>query len=214
MSLDPIAAATLAAGLGVLIGFLLRRQLARLSYRRTDEQSLPHPGPLWIIPIVTGLGAATISYRAAQTGRWDAAALALPVLTLGVWVAAVDADVQRLPFRQVAVLTLAQAAAIVTVAIATHNPQTAVLGALAGILTYLGFRLFHRLTRGGIGYGDVTLTAPLAAAVTTAGGLPRLWLWLIIALTAAALYNLALRKAGRHPLGPWLTLGALIALVP
>lgn len=109
-------------------------------------------------------------------------------------------------------LTAFETLAVLAVALATQDAGPALTGAAGGLLTYLGFRLLHRVSRQGIGYGDVTLAGPLGAATAATGGLPLTWWWLIVALTAAALHSLLTRQQGRRPLGPWLIAGALITM--
>lgn len=199
-----------AAAGGVLTGWLAARNLATLRYRRHHERGLPAPTWHRWLPALTGAGAALV----ATTDSWERLLLAAPLLTVGAWLAAVDADVQRLPFRDVVALGLLEAAAVAVVAIATHDPGAALTGLAGAAVAYLTFRLLHRVARGKLGYGDVTLTVPLALATTTAGGPALGWLWITISLVAASLYALTNRTNPQQnrPLGPWLILGAVVSL--
>jgi len=197
---------------GLLIGWGLRHNLSTLSYRRPTEQHLPLPRHQWTIPLCTAAGAGLLAFRVNQTGNWETALLAGPVLVLGIWLAAVDVEVQRLPFRQVATLGLLESITLAGITITTRSPHTAILGAAGGILGYVTFRVFHHASRGGLGYGDVTLAAPLAAATTAAGGPVMAWWWIFLSFAAAGLYALITRRNGSHALGPWLVLGAVLAL--
>lgn len=197
---------------GLLIGWGLHHNLGTLAYRRDTEQHLPAPPHQWTIPLYTAVGAGLLAFRANQTGNWQPALLALPVLVLGIWLAAVDADVQRLPFRQVAALGLLETVALVGITIATRSPLTAILGAAGGLLSYGAFRLFHHATHGALGYGDVTLAAPLGAAATAAGGPILTWWWVFLSFAAAGIYALTTRRKDDRALGPWLVFGAVLAL--
>lgn len=200
-----IAAAALA---GTLAGALVSRIMAGHPYRRDAETQLPpFTGGRWL-PVLTALGAAAV----ASHGSWERMVMAAPILTLGVWLGAVDADVQRLPFPQVIALTLAETAAAAAIATAHHSPWPIAWGLAGGILAYLGFRIFHALARGQLGYGDVTLAAPLGIAVTTLGGATSAWIWLMASFVPAAIVGLARRRSQPAALGPWLLLGAIVAL--
>jgi leader peptidase (prepilin peptidase) / N-methyltransferase len=213
MNPNATIAAALAALVGAGIGFVSKRDLDKLHYRRDDEQEIRTPRHRWFIPTLIALAAGVLTYREMASGHWQPAVLAVPILTLGAWLAAVDADVQRLPFKQVASLTILEAVTVVGIAIATNNPTPALWGAAGGVLCYAAFKLFAQATKGGIGHGDVTLAAPLGLATATAGGLPLTWWWLMASLGAAAIYGRARGKMGHHPLGPWLILGAAGTLI-
>lgn len=198
-----------AAVIGALAGWASVRDLRTLSYRRPDERDLPTPNWHRWLPAITGTGAALV----ATTSSWERLILAAPLLTIGVWLASVDADVKRLPYRQVITLTVVQAFAVAGVTLATQNLRGALVALLAAVLAYLAFRVLHHFARGDLGYGDVTLAPPLALAVTTAGGPALAWAWLVISLTAAAIHGLATRSGPPHrPLGPWLIAGAIVIM--
>lgn len=197
-----------AATLGALAGWPLARNLARLTYRRPHETHLPAPSWHRWLPALTAAGAALV----ATTGSWERLTLAAPLLTVGIWLASVDADVQRLPLRHVITLTALETLAAAAVAITHRDPAPALVGLAAAALAYVGFRLLHHASNGRLGYGDATLAGPLALAVTTAGGLVLVWAWLLLSLTAAALYGRLRRHAPQHALGPWLIFGAIAAL--
>ena len=207
MNVALIAGAT---AVGALAGWLIARNLATLSHRRPGERDLPAPRWHRWLPALTAAGAAL----AANSDSWERLLLAAPILTIGVWLAAVDADVQRLPLKQVLILGLLEAVAVAVVAIATQNPLAPLHGAAGALVAYLGFRGLHHVANGRLGYGDVTLTVPLALATTAAGGPALGWLWIMISLAAAALYALIRRSPARthRPLGPWLIFCAVVAL--
>jgi leader peptidase (prepilin peptidase) / N-methyltransferase len=207
-----VIGASIAALIGAVIGWGLKHDLDKLRYRRDDEVEIRTLRHRWLIPILIALAAGAIAYRATVSGHWQTAVLTVPILTLGAWLAAVDADVQRLPFKQVTALTTLETIAVGGTAITTQNTTPALWGAAGGLLCYAAFKLIAWASKGGIGNGDVTLATPLGLATATAGGLPLTWWWLMTSLIAAAIYGLVRGKMDSHPLGPWLIIGAVCAL--
>lgn len=205
--MDPamIAVATAA---GAVAGAVTSRTLAGGRYRRGAEIDRPTFIARRWIPLLTALGAAAV----ACTGSWQQLVLASPLLTIGIWLAAVDADVQRLPFLQVVVFAVAELASVTVVAVLHGSVWPLAWGAGGGLLAYLGFRVFHALARGQLGYGDVTLAVPLGMAATSLGGAKGAWIWLMAAFVPAATYGLARHRTEPGALGPWLILGAVVAL--
>lgn len=199
-----------AAVIGALAGWAIVHDLRALSYRRPDERDLPTRTWHRWLPAITGTGAALV----ATTGSWERLILAVPLLTIGVWLAGVDADVKRLPYRQVIALTVVQTLAVAAVTLATQNLRATLVALIGAVVVYLAFRVLHHFARGDLGYGDVTLAPPLALAVTTAGGPALAWTWLVISLTAAAIHGLTTRSQERRlPLGPWMVAGAVLATI-
>lgn len=206
-----LIATAVAAVCGAAAGGLLQRNLETLGYRHDKEQD--RPAPRWhpVLPFATAAIAGVLAFRATATGDWLRIVLTVPVLTLGVWLASVDADVQRLPYRHTLTLTATQTVLIGALTFATNNPGQGLTAAVGGLACYLGFFALHCVSKGGLGRGDVTLVLPLAATVTAAGGPGLLWWWLLGSLTAAAATALA-RRAPRLPLAPWLVGIALLLL--
>lgn len=128
-----------AAVIGALAGWAIVHDLRALSYRRPDERDLPTRTWHRWLPAITGTGAALV----ATTGSWERLILAVPLLTIGVWLAGVDADVKRLPYRQVIALTVVQAFAVAGVTLATQNLRGALVGLLGAVVAYLAFRVLH-----------------------------------------------------------------------
>lgn len=115
--------------------------------------------------------------------------LTLPSTALPVWwvlagpvllLAAVDARTTwtPLPLQRVAALAMA-AAALVTFA-GTHDWQLLARTVLGASAAFVLFQLLWRLTRGGLGYGDVR-AASLVGAATAAAGWP---VWEVAFLSA------------------------------
>lgn len=193
--------------LGLVAGAAQLRCLRLLGYRRNEEQQLLSPrNQLWVVP-VTALTAMACVARFTP-GRPMLLLVLLPLALTGVWLAAVDLDVQRLPDRVVVPLAAWTAVAALILGYNEGAP-TAVVAAAGGLGTASCLWVIHAFSRGGLGFGDVKLgavTATAAAAVSPAA----LWWSLMGAFTMAAAWAAATRRRDLA-LGPWLTAGALLA---
>lgn len=137
----------------------------------------------------------------------------VPFVVFGVWLALVDARTTFLPNRLLYPALGATWLGAIASAIWRADPWPtlwAAVGAMAGAGL---FWLIWRLTKGGIGFGDVRL----AAVLGTAGGAssPELLLWIYLLGTAiGALWAVAVRLRGRASFayGPSLLLGAPAAI--
>lgn len=109
--MNPIAVTIAAGAVATVIGETLRRQLQLLTYRRPTETSLPPPGPRWW---VTGAAAIAVTALTARfvPSRPEVLWMLIPLALAGMWLAAVDIDVRRLPDR--AILPLLGWEALVT----------------------------------------------------------------------------------------------------
>ncbi|TQM97036.1 leader peptidase (prepilin peptidase)/N-methyltransferase [Ornithinimicrobium humiphilum] len=100
----PVAVGAVATVLGIPVG----RWLEATTYRKPDEDDVPHPGRRWWVPLVLGVVTAFVVHRIwfvpddAVPG-WPVAAVLTAtglVMTLScVCLAAMDLDVHRLPDR-------------------------------------------------------------------------------------------------------------------
>jgi leader peptidase (prepilin peptidase)/N-methyltransferase len=162
------------------------------------------------------LEAATILAAAALllSGRtgWELAAYGWWAIGMVV-LAFVDLAVLRLPHRLTAATTTGLLVLQAAEADSTAWWRTVTAGAvLAGFFTVLAM-----LWRGQLGWGDVTLAVPVAAALGWHGW-TALYTGCLLGLGAAAVTAIAMRKtgtlrAGGHlPLGPFLIAGAAAAL--
>lgn len=210
--MNPLLAATIAAVAAAPVGWLLRRNLARLAYRTEAEADLPHPGPRTWVVWVTIAVFVTIAAKAALHPEPALMLPVLPVAIAGPWLAAVDLDVMRLPNRVLA-LTAAASITLVAATTAITGSSTPAISAAIGSLAAGGlFAISHTITRGGIGYGDVKLAAIIGLAIGHLGLQP-LWLGLLAGTTTAFVWARLRRHAGPVAYGPWLLLGVGAALL-
>ncbi len=207
-----VSSIVIASLLGACGGEWLRRWANRLAYRRPEEaRQLPPPGRRLWIPVVVGLAwAAAVwwlwpgepSVRAyASILNWLALSL------VGVYLAAVDFDVRRLPDR--AQILLAATAVAGAVLLCWAQPVSLLAGGAGALTSGAGFWLIHALSRGALGFGDVKLAA-------TCGFILGLVSWqavfagFLVASVLALAYSLATR-ARQFAYGPWLLGGTMIA---
>lgn len=193
--------------------------------------TLARPVLRWLPEPTDGDG--KVAYRALGTTRFVAgcavlaglavvlAAVTLPAPVLPLWwvlgvpvllLAAVDARTTWLPLRLTRVAWALMALAAVGSALlgGAGLLGRATLGAAAAGGLYL---LLWRLSRGGIGFGDVRL-APLIGAATAAVGWPMLLAALLLGSLAGAAYGVVRLLAGRRghfAYAPTMLLGAYLA---
>jgi len=185
--------------------------LATLAYRRADETDRPSPGPRWWIPVAVTLAVTVLVVRCGTTDLWPWLIPTIPIAILGPWLAAIDLDVQRLPDKLLLPLAAAVGTGVIAVAVITSNPTVAARAFVGGLASFTGHWLLHRISRGGLGYGDVKLAGILGIA-TASISLTTVWWSLIIGATAAAAWSLATRRRAAFAYGPWLIAGALVAI--
>ncbi len=244
-----LAGLTLAAvaALGWLVGRRVRARIETLGYRRDSEQDLVAPGSRWWLPPVVALMWALVTWRllwapSAQVGGVPTdrvldpgASAGAPSLThvailvtflvlavAGVALAAIDADVHRLPDRLMwptwAVVFGGLSLAALLGGEGEALVRTVACGALAGLF-YLLLSLAS-IARGalGLGLGDVKLAVVLGAALgwfSIQSVVLGLYAGFVVGGVAAALLLLTRRvKIGGHlPFGPPMMIGALLALL-
>lgn len=200
------------AAIGAVLGVWTRRNLATLSYRLDDEQDLPTPGQRrWII-CVSALSLGSITAWLTATNAWALAPVLLPLSLTGPALAAIDLDVMRLPNRilgPVAVLALLG----LTSTLFVVGERSAVVGGLIGAIIAGGaFWLLSVLIRDGIGRGDVKLATVIgfsAGAVSPATA----WWSLLIGAVTAVIWAKSTHQRGPFAFGPWLLVGAWIAIL-
>jgi len=195
---------------GAVIGLLVRWRVSTLSYRSDGEASDSQPGPRWWIPVVTAVASALLAWRFGVE-RWPLLLPTLPIAWFGPWLSAIDLDVRRLPNRLLAAHAALVAAGVAVAALITANPTIAVQGLLGGVVAFVVFWALDRFGPGGFGWGDGKYVTILAAA-TAAASLTVAWWAVLIACVAAIAATPFRRKRTSFPFGPWLTLGALVAL--
>ncbi|MDR2974442.1 MAG: A24 family peptidase [Propionibacteriaceae bacterium] len=178
-----------------------------------DETRLPSPGPRRWMLVVLGLTWAGILWALCAEGtpqdltQWARLVTWLAFSAVGLWLAVIDLDVQRLPDRAQVVLALAMLMGGVLTA--WNEPLRWAVGLGVALACGAAFLLVHVISRGGLGLGDVKL-------VMTCGW----WLALtspvaVVAAVAAAcvlglIYCLVIRSR-QFAFGPWLIAGSLLA---
>jgi len=159
------------------------------------------------------------SFSAYDFSPYGIAVLAvhLGLAGIGIRLLAIDARTHRLPNR-IVLPTLAAALALVGLDALVTQRTGALIGALAGMLILGGFYAGLRaMSRGGIGGGDVKLSALIGLVLGWHG-----WQVLVIGAASAfvfgALYALvlmALQRADRSTriaFGPWMIMGAVLGI--
>ena len=196
--------------IGAFIGLAIRSRLADLSYRRDEEGDQPHPGPRWWIPVATAAASGLLAWRFG-VDRWP---LLLPTLSLawfGPWLSAIDLDVRRLPNRLLAVHGLLVAVGVGTAAAIKGDLSILIQAAVGGVVAFVVFWILDRVRPGGFGWGDGKYI-PIIGAATAAVSLSVAWWAFLIACLAAALATPFRRRRANFPFGPWLAIGALVAI--
>jgi leader peptidase (prepilin peptidase)/N-methyltransferase len=214
------------AGVGcAVLGLALGPYLAGLTVRLAADEPVLVAGAWRGVPagrtrqiVVTLLSAIMAGAVGAGVG-WDAALPAyLWLAFVGVALAVVDVDCQRLPNR----LTLPSypiAAALLAIAsLARHDFGALLRGAIAGAAVYLVFLLLALISPASLGFGDVKLAGVLGLYLGWLG-LGVLALGLVAAFALGALVAVTLlfgRRVGWRgdvAFGPSLLAGALFAVV-
>ena len=171
------------------------------------------PYPL-LAELAAGLALAVMAARASSA--WELAALAWLVL-LGVPLAFIDVAVHRLPDPLTAAACGGTLGLLAIAALTAHQPShlgRAAIGAAALACFYLALSVIRP---GGLGLGDAKLAASGGAALGWISW-QALLSGTIAAFALAAVYGgvlLALHRATRTshlPLGPFIILGALVAI--
>ncbi|MCM3925746.1 prepilin peptidase [Frankia sp. AiPs1] len=147
---------------------------------------------------------------------WLPAYLYLGVV--GVWLAAIDVRVHRLPDHLVLPSYSVLAVLFGAAALVDDAPDRLLRAVLAGAACWLAFLALYRLPGAGLGRGDVKLVGLLGGALGWLG-----WSSVVFGMFAgvvlggvAALVLLAARRAGWHDrlaYGPFLLTGTLLAVL-
>ncbi|KAB1116825.1 prepilin peptidase [Micromonospora aurantiaca] len=126
----------------------------------------------------------------------------------------VDLAVMRLPHR----ITASTTAGFLGLLAATGDPRAWTRAIAAGLVLAAFFAILAVVSRGQLGWGDVTLAVPVAAALGWHSW-TAVYAGTLLGLAAAALTAITLRRAGRlaagmHlPLGPFLIIAAATVVV-
>ena len=217
----PVALSVLVAAAGLVVGRLLQVRLCAGGYRLDDEVGPPPAAPPALLPVVTAGVWGLLAWRIGPAGEWTVLPAYLGLSVAGIALAWVDADVHRLPRGLTAPAAVALVAQLVVASLATG--QWAALGraALCGVATwgaFLGLALLAASLRSGFGNGDVRLAGLLGAAtgyVSAWGPVVATYAAFLLAGGWAVVRILAGTATSRSRIafGPWLLIGALVAVL-
>jgi leader peptidase (prepilin peptidase)/N-methyltransferase len=168
-----------------------------------------------LVELACALVFAAVSWRIGVT--W-----ALPAFLLFGWllivVTVIDLRTYRIPNRLTYPLTPALLVLLVVAAMLDGTPGAAVRAVLGGVVAFGVLLILALVNPRGMGMGDVKLAAFIGIGLGYLGW-GHVWLGLFAAflaggVIAGALLVLGLRGRKDHiPFGPWLALGALVALL-
>ncbi|EIV96392.1 prepilin peptidase [Frankia sp. QA3] len=204
--------ALVALGVAVPVG---RRVVAGVPPPAGHEPRHAAPGTA-ALGIGTAVVVAAVTAALYRHPGWLPAYLYLSVV--GVWLAAVDVRVHRLPDHLVLPSYPVLAALFGIAALVDDAPVRLLRAAIAGAACWLAFLALYRLPGAGLGRGDVKLVGLLGGALGWLG-----WPNVVFGMFAgvvlggvAALVLLAARRAGWHDrlaYGPFLLAGTLLAVL-
>lgn len=200
----------------LILGLALRAWLRTGRYRGPDETG-PLPRHLWVVPVAPFAG---ILVDLALADRpWPVLLPYLALVPAGLALAAIDADVHRLPNAITLSLVPVELVLLAVASAATGDWGSLRRAGLAALLVGGGFLLLALVLYGrSIGMGDAKLVISLAAALgwlSWAHVLAGLWLGFVLG-GVVALALLLTRRASRGThlaFGPYLVSGTLLALL-
>lgn len=212
MDIEAIIVILAMATLGAVVAGWLRTG----RYRRPDEQA-PLPRHLWVVPAAPLLGVALA--HALADRPWPVLLPPLALAGAGLALAAIDADVHRLPNALTLPLIPVQLLLLAGASAATGDGAALRRAALAALLVggsvlVLAFLLFGR----SIGMGDAKLMVSIAAVLGWLSWthlILGIWLGFVLGgLVALALVLTGRASRGTHlAFGPYLVAGALLAVL-
>ena len=211
MSPDVLVVA-LASVLGLLVSPWLADRTDALIAERVEE---PRPTSRPLVAFCCAFGFAVVATAIGPHGQLPAYLFLAAVLVV---LSFVDIVTKKLP-RQVVHAALAGGVVMLTpVAVATGEPERIAWAAVGAVISYGSLALLHLVLRGGLGWGDVRLGAPLGWFVGFQG-LRYLPVALFLAFVLSAVVGIVLmltRRVNRRtmvPFGPFMALGAVATLL-
>nr|WP_300144446.1 prepilin peptidase [Propionicimonas sp.] len=198
-----------AAIAGSMIGATLALQLRALGYRRMDEQALPAPRTAWWLAPAVGLSWAWLTWHL-QGRAWPVLALWLPLSAALGWLSAVDLDVSRLPDAVLRPTAGWLALTLIAHGIITGSALSSLVPAAIGVVVGIAAWVFHHVSRGAFGFGDVKLVAVLSAAVAIVS--PSLVLPALFASCLVAIAVALVTRRREFAFGPSLAVGCVLAV--
>lgn len=185
------------------------------AYRRPDEGG-PLPGHWWVAPAAPVVG--YLLARSLADLPWPALLPYLALVPVGLALAAIDADVHRLPNALTLPLVPAELVLLAGASAATGDWDALRRSGLAALLVGGGFLALAFVLYGrSIGMGDAKLLVPLSAALGWLSWwhvLLGLWVGFVIGGLVALALLLTRRATPRTQLafGPSLVAGTLLAV--
>ncbi len=158
------------------------------------------------------LGAGVIAYGSLPPVAWLAwTALVAP----GALAIAIDGATTWIPYPVTLAMSVLAAVGVLGWALVAGDPWVAGAGLAGALLTGGLFDLFHRLTRGGIGYADVRLMAAAGAVCAPVSAQVGLWAPLLGTVIGAAwgVIRMVWRGRSEFAYGPSLWAGPFVALL-
>lgn len=184
-------------------------------YRRADEGG-PLPRHLWVPAVAPFVG--LVLERSLADRSWPVLLAPLLLALVGLVLAAVDADVHRLPNALTVPLVPAVALLLTGASIATGDWGALARAAIAAVLVgggsvLLAFVLYGR----SIGMGDAKLLVSIAPTLAWQGWMhlvAGIWLGFVLGGIVALALLLARRatRSTQLAFGPYLVAGAVLAL--
>jgi len=201
-----IVAAVLA---GSLVGWVLTRRLATLSYRRPDETGRPAPASRWWLILATGAAWGWLVFTLADQPA-TVLVMWLPLTAALGWISAVDLDVQRIPNRTLGPTAIWVAVCVIALAITEHAADPLLHAVIAAAGCLIGFAILHIASPNALGFGDVKLAAILGTAIGVVS-LTAVLAALLLACILTLMWAAATRT--KHlAFGPWLVAGAILGV--
>lgn len=203
---------------GVMVGWLLARELRTGGYRLDDEVDRPLPGRPAVLAVAVPVLWGVLAWR---LGGLSQGAL-LPAYLLLAWAGValfwIDVDVHRLP-EGLTLPVIPVLVVLLAVASATTGDWGALLRAvLCGAAGWLVYAVLAFVVPGGLGLGDATLGGLVALPLGYLGwGVPIVG-FVVAYLVAGvgALVGLATRRLSLRShiaFGPFIVVGALVAVL-
>ncbi len=193
---------------GAIVGAWIAWWISRGAYRRgVDDRGQP-VRTFWLAPAVA-VACAWVTWRLGAD-PWPVLLLWLPLVPLLASLAAVDLDERRLPDRILIPAAAWTMACIGLLGIQQHSLTRLLAPAVAALLCGTTFWVLHLASRGALGFGDVKLAAIAGAAVAAVA-----WqslVWALLGACALGLVWAAVTRRREIAFGPWLALGAVVAV--
>lgn len=202
-------------------GWVLETRVAGGGYRLDDETGALPRWPRARLTVLTALLWGLLAWRLGPMGEWALLPAYLAFATIGVALAWIDADVHRLPLGLTRPAYVILALQLTLASIASGDWAALRRAAIAGAVTwgvYFLLALLAALLRSGFGFGDVQLAGLIGLATGYLSGWgPVIATYAAFLLSGAyGVWRLVTRRGSRKddiPFGPWMLVGALLALL-